>query len=53
MLPELLGGVIEPVVTGEFSSATTVLDLDATKELLQQNDLMIEDGLGAETELLR
>jgi FlaA1/EpsC-like NDP-sugar epimerase len=53
MLPELLGEVIEPVVTGEFSSATTVLDLDATRELLHQNDLMVEDGLGAETELLR
>jgi FlaA1/EpsC-like NDP-sugar epimerase len=53
MLPELLGEIIEAVVTGEFSSATTVLDLDETETLLQHNHLMVENELGTETELLR
>lgn len=53
MLPELLGEVIEPVVTGEFSSATDLMDLDGTRELLRRHDLMVDHRLGPETELLR
>jgi len=53
MLPELLGDVTKPVVTGEFSSATDLMDLDTTKELLRSHDLMVDHQLGPETELLR
>ncbi|MCL1597742.1 MAG: polysaccharide biosynthesis protein, partial [Actinomycetia bacterium] len=53
MLPELFGEVTGPVVSGEFSSGTDLMDLEETRELLRSHDLMVEHQLGRETELLR
>lgn len=55
MLPELrAGGAEEPnALTGEFSSADTVLDLKATAALLRKHKLMPEDVAPGETEVLR
>jgi len=56
MLPELRDGAWnEPGgLAREFSSADTVLDVEATRQLLREHRLMIEDGdLAAAGELLR
>lgn len=56
MLPELLGDAEDraDALTEEFSSASTVLDLDATVALLRRHRLMVEDvDSSAAGELLR
>jgi FlaA1/EpsC-like NDP-sugar epimerase len=56
MLPELLSGEEQEVkiLQAEFSSASAVLDLEKTIDLLKRHRLMIEDGdLSQGEELLR
>jgi UDP-glucose 4-epimerase len=54
MLPEVCGDrSCSGCLTKEYSSADDVMDLEATRRLLRERKLMLEDQVGAHGELLR
>ena len=54
MLPEVAGELDEPAcLSGEYSSATSVMTADETGRLLEQHYLMVRDVIGERGEVLR
>jgi UDP-glucose 4-epimerase len=54
ILPEVRGGNgLKPALSGEFSSANSVMSRDALAALLKRMKLLLEDGVPEEGELLR